>query len=96
MKINNYNPVPYEKFKKEILKDPEVKRLYDELEEEFALAEAVISKRIQRGLTQKQLAEKIGTKQSAIARLEGGEYNPSFKFLRRVAAALDTKVKISF
>ncbi len=93
--MDKYEPIPYKEFREESLKDPETKKLYDELEEEFALAEAIIGKRIERGLTQKQLAEKAGTKQSAIARLESGDYNPSFKFLRKIAAALDTKVIIS-
>ncbi len=43
-------------------------------------------------MTQKQLAEKIGTKQSNIARLESGNYNPSYQFLQKVAGALDKKL----
>lgn len=47
-------------------------------------------------MTQKQLAEKIGTRQSAISRLESGNANPSIQFLQKVASALDTKLIVSF
>ncbi len=82
-------------FKKELLKDPEVKKGYDALELEFNIVEQVIKKRLQGGLTQKELAEKIGTKQSAIARLEGGNANPSVAFLEKVSKALGSKLQIS-
>ena len=87
----------FKAFKKQMLKDPEFKKAYDALEPEFALASALIGKRIQRGLTQADLARLIGTKQSAIARLESGTYNSSLKMLEKVAKALDAKltVKIS-
>ncbi|MCH5296017.1 MAG: helix-turn-helix transcriptional regulator [Treponema sp.] len=47
-------------------------------------------------MTQKQLAEKMGTRQSNIARLESGNYNPSLHFLQRVASALGKRLSISF
>ncbi len=83
-------------FKKRMLKDPEVRLAYDALEPEFALASALIRKRIEKKMTQAQLAKKVGTKQSAISRLESGESNPSFAFLRKVAKALGSKLKVSF
>lgn len=82
-------------FKRELLKDKEFKKEYDALEEEYTLIEQVIRKRIEKGLSQKKLAEKVGTKQSAIARLESGNYNPSVQFLKKVAHALDSKLHIS-
>ena len=85
----------FKSFKKELLRDKDVKKAYDELGPEFALVEMVIEKRLKQGLTQKQLAKKLGTKQPVISRLESGTYNPSLKFLRRVAVALDAKLKIS-
>ncbi len=85
----------YNRIKKEILKDKGVKKEYDGLESEFKLVERIIQKRIKMGLTQKELAEKIGTKQSAVSRLESGNYNPSFSFLRKVAYALDSDINIS-
>ena len=78
------------------MKDPEFKAAYDALGPEFELMEAVIAKRIEKKMTQKQLAHKIGTKQSAIARLESGGSNPSLAFLRKVAGALGVGLHISF
>ncbi|MFA6474953.1 MAG: helix-turn-helix domain-containing protein [Patescibacteria group bacterium] len=85
----------YKKFKERVLRDPEVRKAYDALGPEFALIESLISKRIAKQLTQTALAKKINTKQSAIARLESGKYNPSLAFLNKVAVALDTRVKIT-
>lgn len=85
----------YKNFKRELLKDPEYKKAYDELEPEFALIRLMIEKRIKEGLTQKQLAKKMKIKQPLISRFESGTYNPSLKFLYRVAKGLDAKLKIS-
>ena len=81
--------VPLERFREKQLKKLELKKEYDALEKEFALAREIIELRKRQNLTQKQLAEKIGTSQPAIARLESGSYkNLSLSFLRRVAEAL--------
>ena len=86
----------YASFKKQLLKDPEIQKAYDDLEPEFALIESIIKKRIEKGMTQSALAKKVGTKQSAISRLESGDSNPSFVFLKKVAKALGSKLKVSF
>jgi len=85
----------FKALKKRLLKDKEIKKAYDELEPEFALVRMIIRKRLNQGLTQKQLAAKLGTKQPIISRLEGGTYNPSVKFLHRIAEALDAELHIS-
>ncbi len=82
-------------FKKEAFKDPVVKKAYDELAPEFELAKVLIQKRLERGLSQAQLAKKIGTKQPAIARLESGNYNTTLAFLKKAADALDAELHIS-
>ena len=87
---------PFSELKKELLTDPEVKRHYDALEPEYAVIRAVIQKRIEKKLSQRELAEKVGTKQSAISRLESGNANPSLHFLQKIAAALGTRLTISF
>lgn len=87
---------PFSQLKKELLADPEVKKHYGELEPEYQLIRAVIDKRLKKKLSQAQLAKKVGTKQSAISRLESGSSNPSFEFLRKVADALDSRLHISF
>lgn len=94
--MNKLKLIPFEDVLKEALKDPEVKKGYDALELEFSIIEQIIRKRLKKGLSQKQLAEKIGTKQSAISRLEGGNTNPSIAFLEKIAKALGGKLQISF
>ncbi len=83
------NSVPFDSFRDELLQDKDLRREYDRLEESFELAKEVISLRIESNLTQKQLAERMGTSQPAIARLESGNYrNVSLAFIRRLADAL--------
>jgi DNA-binding transcriptional regulator YiaG len=67
-----------------------------ELAPEFALAHAVIEARVAAGLTEEQLAERMHTTQSVIARLESGRTRPSTQTLERLAAATGTRLKISF
>jgi len=86
----------HEEAKKILLSDPEVKKEYDALELEYAIKDALIKLRIEKGLTQRDLAELIGAKQSAIARLESGRYNPSVKLLGKIAAATGKKLSIKF
>ena len=85
----------YKQLKKELLRDKGIKKAYEKLGSEFAVIEMIIKRRIEKGLSQRELAKKIGTKQSAISRLESGTYNPSLSFLQKVGEALDAKVKIS-
>lgn len=84
----------WETFKKELLKDKAFAREYKRLEPQYALISQVIGRRIEKKMTQAQLAKKIGTKQSAIARMESGQANPTIEFLERVARALGTKLAI--
>lgn len=86
----------YAQVKQKLLKDKETRDKYKELGPEFALMTMLIEKRLEKKLTQEDLARKINTKQSAIARLESGTYNPSIAFLKKVAKALDVELKISF
>ena len=83
-------------FLKESLKDPKIKAEYDKLQPEFAMIQAVIDARVKRGVTQQELAQKIGTKQSVISRLESGRANPSIAFLKKLAQALNSHLEIRF
>ncbi len=76
--------------------DPEYRTAYDELGAEFDMARAVILARKGAGLTQEQLAKRMNTTQSVIARLEGGGTRPSTTTLMRFAQATGTRLKISF
>ncbi|OGY84227.1 MAG: transcriptional regulator [Candidatus Kerfeldbacteria bacterium RIFCSPHIGHO2_12_FULL_48_17] len=86
----------YKTLKNQLLTDKQIRKAYDDLGPEFELIHMLIETRIRKGLTQKALAQKIGTKQSAISRLERGTYNPTVAFLRKLAKALGTDLHISF
>ena len=86
----------FTQFKKKALKQPAIKAEYDKLQPEFALIDAVIETRINKGLTQEALAKKIGTKQSVISRLEKGRANPTVSFLKKLASAFSTRLEIRF
>ena len=76
--------VTWNDVREELLSDPEVRKAYDDLEPAYQVARL----RIRRGLTQKQLADLVGTKQPSIARLESGQVAPRLSFLKRVVEAL--------
>ncbi|MCZ2075824.1 MAG: helix-turn-helix transcriptional regulator [Bryobacterales bacterium] len=78
------------------MKKPEYRRTHEGMAPEFELARAVIAARVTAGLTQEQLARRMDTTQSVIARLESGRTRPSTQTLERLAAATGTKLKISF
>ena len=75
-------------------KDPEFMKEYDALEEEFALANALM--RARADLSQAELARRMGTSQSAIARLESGRSRPSTRTLRKFAEATGMKLRFVF
>lgn len=77
------------------MKRPGFKKAREEVDFEFQLLDVIITKRIKNGLTQKQLAEKVGTKQSAIARFESGQYNPSLNFVSKLSKALDLRLQVN-
>jgi transcriptional regulator with XRE-family HTH domain len=81
----------YKDVKEAAMKNPDLRRAYEELEPAYQL----IRLRIMRGLTQQEMAERVGTTQSSIARLEGGKVKRSLSFIERVVAALDGRVIVS-
>ena len=81
---------------KRMMKNPEVRKEYDALEEEFALMAEVAKARMRAGLTQAQLAKRMKTTQSTVARLESGRGKPSTRTLARFAKATGHRLKISF
>ncbi len=80
--------------KTRLMKNPEFRAEYEKVDAEFALVEALVRARTNANLTQAQLAKKIGTTQSAIARLEGGRVSPSVSTLRRYAQATGARLRI--
>ena len=77
-------------------KDADYKEAYDALGEEFDLARALIEARTAAGLSQSQLARRMKTSQSYIARIEGGRVRPSADALGRFAEATGTRLRIVF
>jgi predicted transcriptional regulator len=87
--MNNWN-----KIKKEILKDKEVKQIYNDLDLEYKLIRDIIKYRTKNKITQVGLAKKIGTTQSALARFESGQVNPTIGFIKKVADGIGAKLEI--
>lgn len=78
------------------MNEPEYREAYEQLGAEFELAQALIEARTQAGLTQAELAKRMKTTQSVVARMEGGHVRLSTRTLERFAAATGTRLKISF
>ena len=81
---------------KKWMKDPDYRKAHEALKPEFEIARALIEARAKAGLTQEQLAGRMKTTQSIVARLESGRTRPSTQTLERVAAATGTRLKITF
>lgn len=94
-KVDTSKFTNWEDFKREILSDAEVKKEYDALEAEFALIDSMISARLSKKMTQAELAKKAGMKQEAVARLEGGDSNPTLATLSKIAKVLGKKVVLA-
>lgn len=77
-------------------KNPKIKMAYDRLDDEFAFAAAIIDARAKAKLTQSQLARRMGTTQSAIARLESGRTVPSGATLVKFAKAVGRVLRVDF
>lgn len=76
--------------------DPDYRSAYAEADAEFSVARAMIAARAQANLTQAELARRMGTTQSAIARMEGGRFKPSHSTLEKYARATGTRLRVSF
>ena len=82
--------------KQKAFDNPEVKNAYDELSEEFELISTLITMREKSGLTQDEVAKKMGTRAPNISRLESGRANPSLKTLVSYAHACGFKLDLGF
>jgi len=76
-------------------KDPAYREAYDALDEEYAIVEALMKARAQMGLSQVQVAERMNTTQSAVARLEAQAHRASLKTLRSYAKATGHRLRIT-
>jgi ribosome-binding protein aMBF1 (putative translation factor) len=86
--------IPFEKLKARLLANPRVKVEYDALAPEFEISAELLRARLRAGLSQAELAARMRTSQSTIARLESGQTLPSTKTLLRYAEATGNKVHV--
>lgn len=85
-------------FRARALSNPRVRQKYDRLDGEFAYLDEVLRARVAAGLTQSVVAKRIGTTQSAVARLESRSagHSPSLATLERYASALGCRLEVRF
>lgn len=86
----------WETHRRILLKDSKVRKALKETELEYQIARHLIKLRIEKGLTQAQLAKKLKTKQSVISRVESAQTTPSLSFLKRLAQTLNVSLKVQF
>ena len=86
----------HKQFRSKALANAEVKAEYEKLADEFSFLDEFLKARVAQGLTQAQVAEKIGTTQSAVARMESGsgKHSPSLATLTKYADALGCKLEV--
>jgi transcriptional regulator with XRE-family HTH domain len=90
----NHMTITFEKLKARLLANPKVKAEYDALAPEFEISAELVRARLRAGLSQAELAARMGTSQSTIARLESGQALPSTKTLLRYAQATGSKFHV--
>ncbi|MEK7062474.1 MAG: helix-turn-helix transcriptional regulator [Patescibacteria group bacterium] len=83
-----------EQFKKEAFKRPGVRKAYAELQPELQIIKSIVLSRAKKGLSQRALAKKIGVTQSALARFESGNINPTLSFLKKVTSGLGLQLLV--
>lgn len=81
---------------RESLKNPEFRKAWEESELEYQISRALIKSRLEKKVSQQELAKKAHTTQAVISRLEAMSFNPSIELLKRVAGALNLRLKIQF
>ena len=86
----------FEDHLKESLKDPDFRKVWEESEPEYLLARDIIKKRIEKKMSQRDLAKKLKTSQSVFSRIETMNANPSLFLLKRIAKVLEADLQVSF
>lgn len=86
--------IKFDSIKKKLLKDPKVSKEYDSLRPEFSIARALIEARLLSKMTQADVAKKMNTSQSQVARLESGDHMPSMSSIHKYAHAISRNINI--
>lgn len=88
--------VDFQEYLSERLKNRKFRKYYDEYGKQLEIAYHILKLRKQKGISQSELAKKVGTKQSNIARIEAGQQNFSIDTLEKIASAFKRELKIEF
>ena len=88
--------VDFQEYLNEKLKNPKIKKYYDEYGKQLEIAYQILQLRKQKRMSQAELAKKLGTKQSDIARMEAGQQNFTTDTLQKIASAFKRELKIEF
>lgn len=97
MNYNKYNKdMTWEEFEKILMKRPSFKKTQEATRIEYEIARALIKARLEKGLTQAEIARRMNTKQSVISRVENARTMPSLAFLKRLATVLDASLQVRF
>ena len=88
--------VDFQDYLAEKLKNPRFRKYYDEYSKQLEIAYQILQLRRQKRMSQAELARKIGTKQSNIARMEAGQQNFTTDTLQKIAAVFKRDLKIEF
>ena len=94
--MKTHGLVDWDDFKEELESQPGFKEAQEETRLEYEIARALIKARIEKGLTQAEIAKRMKTKQSVISRVENARTVPSLSFLKRLARVLNASLKIQF
>jgi predicted transcriptional regulator len=86
----------FEEHLRESLKDPKFKKVWKDSEPEYLLARELIKKRLEKNMSQRDLAKKLNTSQAAVSRIETMSANPSLSLLKRIAKVLGTNLQVNF
>lgn len=94
--MNKNIGMDWEDFEKELFKRPGFKEAQEETRLEYEIAWALIKARIEKGLTQAEVAKRMNTKQSVISRVENARTLPSLSFLKRLAHVFNASLHVQF
>ncbi len=96
MSKKNKKAIDFQEYLSKQLKDKDFKKYFDEYGKQLEIAYQILQLRKKRKMSQKSLAEKLGTNQSNVARMESGRQNFTTEMLQRVANALGRNLRIEF
>ncbi len=95
-KETNQKAIDFQQYLQKQLKDPKIKQYYEKYGKQLEIAYQILQLRKQGGISQAELARKINTKQSNIARMEAGQQNFTTETLQKIAAAFNRQLKVDF